>query len=189
MYSSTKLVACALIVAQLVGSIQCGYYDNTDKWVLSDKTKAFPENAVLGGYDSYGYENFVGRVVYSSSVLPARVRAETGYATYNTESVGNQSTSYELLVSNETVSYDWVRSFDGFLERNAVSVGTSATNERVYVCRGRTDGGIFIGTLYLAQRACFIRYENLPMRQLSKYEVLVRKHTPLAWAPFEVQIN
>ncbi|XP_023174927.1 uncharacterized protein LOC111602196 [Drosophila hydei] len=189
MYSSTKLVACVLIVAQLLGAVQCGVYDNTDSWLLSDKSKAFPENAVLGGYDSYGYENFVGRVLYSSSILPARVRAETGYATYNTDSIANQVTSYELLLSNETVSYDWVRSFDGFRERNAVSVGTSAANERVYVCRGRTDGGIFIGTLYLAQKVCFIRYENSPMRQLSKYEVLVRKHTPAAFTPFEVQVN
>ncbi|XP_017856753.1 PREDICTED: uncharacterized protein LOC108609542 [Drosophila arizonae] len=187
MYSSKKLIACALIVAQLVGLIQCEVYDNTDKWVLSNKSKAFPENAVLGGYDSYGYENFVGRVAYASSILPARVRAETGYATYNTESVGNQATSYELLVSNGTVSYDWVRSFDGFLERNAVSVGTSATNERVYVCRGRTDGGIFIGTLYLSQKKCSIKYENLPLRQLTKYEVLVRKATPEIYRAFQMK--
>ncbi|XP_064553841.1 uncharacterized protein LOC135439138 [Drosophila montana] len=189
MYSPTKLIACALIFAQLLGSIHCGVYDNTDNWVLSDKTANFPENAVLGGIDSYGYDNYVGRVVYSSSILPARVRAETGYATYNTEAVANQAASYELLVANETVSYHWVRSYDGFREKNAVSVGTSALNERVYVCRARTDGGIFIGTLYLAQKACIIRYESLPLREITKYEVLVRKVTPATWAPFDNQNN
>ncbi|XP_030555601.1 uncharacterized protein LOC115758941 [Drosophila novamexicana] len=189
MYSPTQLIAFTLIFAQLLGTIYCGVYDNTDRWVLSDKTQNFPENAVLGGIDSYGYENYVGRVVYSSSILPARVRSETGYTTYNTDTLANQATSYELLIANETVSYHWVRSYDGFRERNAVSVGTSALNERVYVCRARTDGGIFIGTLYLAQKVCFIRYENFPLRQISKYEVLVRQVSPAAWAPFVNQIN
>ncbi|EDW63486.1 uncharacterized protein [Drosophila virilis] len=187
MYS--KLITCALIFAQLLGTIYCGVYDNTDRWLLSDKSKNFPDNAVLGGIDSYGYDNYVARVPYASSIVPARVRSETGYATFNTQAVANQATSYELLVANETVSYHWVRSYDGFRERNAVSVGTSDLNERVYVCRARTDGGIFIGTLYLAQKVCFIRYENFPMRQISKYEVLVRQVTPAVWMPFDNQIN
>ncbi|EDW16906.1 uncharacterized protein LOC6575436 [Drosophila mojavensis] len=189
MNSSTKLFACALIAAQLLVAVHGGVFDFTDRWVDSDKAKPFPENAVLGGYDSEGYENYVGRIIAASSVLPARVRAETGYATYNSDSVSNQANSYDLLVSNETLSYEWVRSFDGFREKNPVSVGTSVTNERVYICRARTDGGLFIGTLYLSQRACFIRYENWPMRRLTKYEVLVRKLIPAPSSTFEVQVN
>lgn len=188
MYSSTKLIACALIFAQLLGTIRCGVYDLTDNWVNSDKTANFPDNAVLGGIDSDGYNSYVGRIIYASSVLPARVRAETGYATYNTDVIANQAAAYQLLISNSTLSYSWVRSYDGFRENNAVSVGTSDLNERVYVCRAKVDNGIFIGTLYLAKKMCFIRYENFPLRQLSKYEVLVRNVTPFL-PLFNNQIN
>ncbi|XP_034481451.1 uncharacterized protein LOC117787119 [Drosophila innubila] len=137
MYSAKQLSLLALVLAQLLGAIHCGIYDNTDSWILSDKTKNFPENAVLGGFDSNGYENFVGRVVSGANILPARVVAETGVASFNTESVSNTATSYELLVSNATVSYQWVRSYDGYREKNAVSVGTNSTNDRVYICRFR----------------------------------------------------
>ncbi|KAL7731564.1 hypothetical protein ACLKA6_013094 [Drosophila palustris] len=186
MYSAKQLSLLALVLAQLLGAIQCGVYDRTDTWVLSDKSKNFPENAVLGGFDTSGYDNYVGRVTYSSYILPARVVAETGSATYNTETVANTATSYELLVANETVSYHWKRSFDGYFEKNAVSVGTSNVNDRVYVCRGRTDSGLFIGTLILSQKYCIIRYGNLPLRQLAKYEVLVRKWKPAQWTPLIV---
>ncbi|XP_060655806.1 uncharacterized protein LOC132791043 [Drosophila nasuta] len=186
MYSAKQISLLALVLAQLLGAIQCGIYDYTDTWVLSDKTKNFPENAVLGGFDPNGYDNFVGRVVYSSSILPARIVAETGSASYNTESLANTATSYELLVANDTMSYHWVHSYDGYREKNAVSVGTSYTNERVYVCRCRTDGALFIGTLYPAQRTCIVRYGNLPLRQLEKYEVLVRKSKLAKWQPLLV---
>ncbi|XP_062131202.1 uncharacterized protein LOC133842209 [Drosophila sulfurigaster albostrigata] len=187
MYSAKQISLVALVIAQLLGAIQCGIYDYTDTWVLSDKTKNFPDNAVLGGFDPNGYDNFVGRVVYSSSILPARIVAETGSATYNTESLANTATSYELLVANDTMSYHWIHSYDGYREKNAVSVGTSYTNERVYVCRCRTDGALFIGTLYPAQRTCIVRYGNLPLRQLEKYEVLVRKTKLAKLQPLLVQ--
>ncbi|XP_017859087.1 PREDICTED: uncharacterized protein LOC108611122 [Drosophila arizonae] len=186
MYSSMKLFACAFIFAQMLGTIHCSSYDNTDNWVISDKTYNFPENAVLGGIDSDGYYSYVGRTDYASSVLPARVRAETGYATFNNDSLGKRAPYYELLVSNATLTYHWVRSYDGFREKHAVSVGTTVQDERVYVCRAKTDGGIFIGTLYLSKRLCFIRDESFPLRQFSKYEVLVRKVTPVQRAAINI---
>ncbi|EDW02986.1 uncharacterized protein LOC6562448 isoform X1 [Drosophila grimshawi] len=189
MYSPVQFTALALIFAQLLGAIHCGVYDNTDNWVLSSKSKSFPENAVLGGFDPEGYRSFVGRVLYAGSVVPARIRAETAYVTFNTDSVANTATSYEVLVSNETLSYQWVRSFDGFMEDNAVSVGTSSTNERVYICRARTYDAVFIGTLYLAQRKCNIRYESIPPKMYEKYEVLVRKQKPADCVHFDNQIN
>ncbi|XP_032598538.2 uncharacterized protein LOC116806384 [Drosophila grimshawi] len=189
MYSPVQFTALALIFAQLLGAIHCGVYDNTDNWVITDKSKSFPENAVLGGFDPEGYRSFVGRVFYVTSVVPARIRAETAYVTFNTESVASSATAYGILVSNATLSYQWVRSFDGFLEDNAVCVGTSSSDERVYICRAKTDGGLFIGTLYLSQRTCIIGYENLPLRKFEKYEVLVRKHKSIESIPFDNQIN
>ncbi|EDW02987.1 uncharacterized protein LOC6562449 [Drosophila grimshawi] len=189
MCSPVKLTALALIFAQLLGAIHCGEYDNIDNWVISYKSKNFPENAVLGGFDPAGYRNYVGRTLYSASVVPARIRAETGYVTFNTESVANTATFYEVLVSNATLSYHWVHSFDGFREDNAVCVGTSSTDERVYICRAKTDGGLLIGTLYPDIRTCIIRYENLPLRKFEKYEVLVRKNKSVKWIPFDNQIN
>ncbi|XP_034483038.1 uncharacterized protein LOC117788383 [Drosophila innubila] len=186
MYSAKQLSLLALVLAQLLGAIQCGVYDRADTWVLSDKSKNIPENAVLGGFDPDGYNNFVGRVTYSTYILPARVVAETGVASYNTETLANTATSYELLVANETVSYYWKRSFDGYWEKDAVSVGTSNVNDRVYVCRGRTDSALLIGTLILPQKYCIIRYANLPLRQLAKYEVLARKWKPATWMPLVV---
>ncbi|KAL7731958.1 hypothetical protein ACLKA6_017007 [Drosophila palustris] len=185
MYSAKHLSLLVLVLAQLLGAIHCGIYDYTDNWVFSDKTKNFPENAVLGGFDSNGYDNYVARVVSGANILPARVVAETGSASFNTESVGNTATSYDLLLSNATLSYQWVRSYDGYREKNAVSVGTNSTNDRVYVCRFRTDNGLFIGTLYLAQRKCIVKFGTLPLRQADKYEVLVREMKPAPWMPFE----
>ncbi|XP_030372879.1 uncharacterized protein LOC115622899 [Scaptodrosophila lebanonensis] len=184
MNSALKLTALVLVFVQLLGAIHGGVYDNTNLWVASDKTLELPESAVLGGFDPYGYYIYVGRVVYSSSILPARIVPETGTATYNTESLSNSATSYQVLVANETVSYHWVRSFDGYREKNAVSVGTSATNDRVFVCRAKTDGALLVGTLYLAQRVCIIKYQDLPLRKFDKYEVLIRKKELLQWQPF-----
>lgn len=92
------------------------YFSHSFNYVF--RSLHFPENAVLGGYDPYGYDNFMGRVLYQNSFLPSRVRAENGYASFNTVSEAIQAASYELLLSNETVSYAWVRSYDGFRELN-----------------------------------------------------------------------
>ncbi|XP_017840122.2 LOW QUALITY PROTEIN: uncharacterized protein LOC108598019 [Drosophila busckii] len=177
MNSVRHLKVVALILAQILVATECGVYDDTDKWIISGKALEFPNDAVLGGFDADGFDNYVGRVYYSSSsaVLPARVVPEKGYANYNTESVANKIASYEVLVANQTVSYHWVRSYDGYRERNAVCVGTNGYNDRVYVCRALTDNGLFIGTLFLADRRCYIRLENMPLRTFDKYEMLVRK--------------
>ncbi|XP_017071959.1 uncharacterized protein LOC108108419, partial [Drosophila eugracilis] len=155
-----------------------------DKWVIMDKTMDLPDEAVLGGIDSDGYYNYVGRVVYTSSILPARVVPELGKATYNTDTLGNDATTFEVLVSNATVSYHWKRSFDGYREKNAVSVGTNATNDRVFICRVRCDDAVFIGTLYLAKRVCIVKYVNLPLRQFDKYEILVRERHVDPFSPY-----
>ncbi|XP_017010042.2 uncharacterized protein [Drosophila takahashii] len=184
MYSTKSSVIVAVVLVQLVALIQGGVYSTEDKWVYLDKTMDLPEEAVLGGVDPDGYYNYVGRVVYSSNILPARVVPELGKATYNTDTLGNQATTYEVLVSNATVSYHWIHSFDGFREKNAVSVGTNASNDRVFICRVRCDEALFIGTLYLARRTCIVKYENLPLRSYDKYEILVRERHVAAFTPF-----
>ncbi|XP_016977746.1 uncharacterized protein LOC108043512 [Drosophila rhopaloa] len=184
MFSTKSIVIVAVVLVQLATLIQGGVYSNDDKWVLLDKTMDLPEEAVLGGFDPSGYYNYVGRVSNSGNILPARVVPELGKATYNTDSYGNQGTSYEVLVSNATVSYHWIRSFDGYREKNAVSVGTNFSNDRVFICRVRCDEGLFIGTLYLAKRMCSVQYENLPLRQFDKYEILVRERHVAAFSPF-----
>ncbi|XP_022218247.2 uncharacterized protein LOC111071293 [Drosophila obscura] len=176
MYSAKHTVVVALILVQLVGLIQGGTYSYEDTWANIYSSMEFPDNAVLGGLDSDGYYNYVGRVAYSSNILPARVVPELTKATYNTDTLSNTAyTSFQVLVSNATVSYHWKRSFDGFLEKNAVSVGTDSSNERVYICRFRADEGLYIGTLYLAKRVCIVKYGQNPLRQFDKYEVLVRE--------------
>ncbi|XP_034481458.1 uncharacterized protein LOC117787125 [Drosophila innubila] len=185
MYSAKQLSLLVLVLAQLLGAIHCAIYDNTDNWVLADKTKTFPENAVLGGFDSNGYDNFVARVVSGNNILPARVVSETGGASYNTDATAYTANSYELLVSNATLSYQWVRSYDGYREKNAVAVGTNSSNDLIYICRARVDNGQYIGSLYLAKRKCFIKIGTLALRQLEKYEVLVRESKSAPWSPFE----
>ncbi|KAH8379100.1 hypothetical protein KR009_003092, partial [Drosophila setifemur] len=168
----------------MVASIHGGVYSTDDKWVIVDRTADLPEGAVLDGMDPEGYRNYVGRVYYSSNVLPARVVAELNQATYNTDTLSNKVASYEILVGNATMSYHWIRSFDGYREKNAVSVGTNSLNDRVFICRARSDESVFIGTLYLAKRMCIIKYENLPLRQFDKYEILVRQRKAAEFMPF-----
>ncbi|XP_020801915.1 uncharacterized protein LOC110178954 [Drosophila serrata] len=184
MFSAKSSVIVAVILVQLVAFIQGGIYSTDDKWVVVDKTVDLPEEAVFGGFDPEGYYNYVGRVVYSSNILPARVVPELGRANYNTDTLGNQATSYEVLVGNATVSYHWIRSFDGFREKNAVSVGTNAVNDRVFICRVRCDEALFIGTLYLNKRMCIVKHENLPLRQFDKYEILVRERHVIDYVPY-----
>ncbi|KAH8296604.1 hypothetical protein KR054_008528, partial [Drosophila jambulina] len=159
----------------MVALIQGGVYSYEDKWVYVDKTMDVPEEVVLGGIDSEGYYNYVGRVASGYDILPARVVPELGKATFNSDISSSQTTSYNVLVGNATVSYHWIRSFDGFREKNAVSVGTNAANDRVYICRSRSNGGVFIGTLYLTKRMCMVSYENQNIQSFDKYEILVRE--------------
>ncbi|XP_001353961.2 uncharacterized protein [Drosophila pseudoobscura] len=189
MYYAKQSAVLALILVQLVGIIQGGVYSYEDTWVYPDKTLEFPDNVVLGGLDPEGYYNYVGRVVYSSNVLPARVVPELSKASYNTDTLSNTATSYEVLVSNATVSYRWKRSFDGFLEKRAVPVGTNSFGDRVYICRFRADEGLFIGTLYLGKRVCIVKYGENPLRQSDKYEILVRERQAAEFIPFDAQIE
>lgn len=184
MFSAKSSAIVAVVLVQMVALIHGGVYSYEDKWVYLDKTLDLPEEAILGGVDPDGYYTYVGRVTYSSNILPARVVPELGKATYNTDTLGNQATTYEVLVSNATVGYHWIRSFDGFREKNAVSVGTNALNERVFICRVRCDESIFIGTLYLSKRMCIVKYDNFPLRQFDKYEILVRERHVAAVSPF-----
>ncbi|EDV51909.1 uncharacterized protein LOC6546393 [Drosophila erecta] len=184
MFSAKRSVVVAVVLVQLVALIQGGVYSHEDMWVYLDKTMDVPDEAILGGVDPEGYNTYVGRVAYSSNILPARVVPELGKATYNTDTLGNQASTYEVLVSNATVSYHWIRSFDGFREKSAVSVGTNAANDRVYICRARCDEALFIGTLYLAKRMCIVKYDNFPLRQFDKYEILVRQRHVAAFSPF-----
>ncbi|XP_017010047.2 uncharacterized protein [Drosophila takahashii] len=183
MYSFKSLIIAAVLV-QMVVVIQGGIYSTEDTWVLADRTKDLPEDAVLGGIDPEGYYNYVGRVTYVSNVLPARVVPELGRATSNTDTLNFVTVTYEVLVSNATVSYEWIRSYDGFREKNAVSVGTNTANDRVFICRIRSDDAVFIGTLYPSKRKCIVKYDNLPLREFAKYEILIRKRHVAPFVPY-----
>ncbi|KAH8333017.1 hypothetical protein KR074_011343 [Drosophila pseudoananassae] len=186
MFAAKSSAILTIIIAQFVAFIQGGVYNNQDKWVLMDKTMDLPENAVFGGIDPANYYSYVGRTVYSSSIMPTRVVPELGKATFNTETSSMEATSFEVLVSNETISYHWKRSFDGFREKNAVSVGTNSANDRVFICRARSNTAYIIGTLVMTQRSCIIKYETLPVRYHDKYEILVREHNLAQWMPHGV---
>lgn len=145
-------------------------------WVAGNLSYPLPSNVVLGGFDPYGYYTYVGRVTYATNVLPARVVAETGVAHFNTDTISNKGVTYQLLTTRPNVDFEWVRSFDGYYERDAVAVGTTHWNERVYICRAKADGGLLIGTLFLSKKNCIIKNDDLPLRQFDKYETLVAKY-------------
>lgn len=184
MYSYKGLIIVTVVLVNLVTLIKGAVYSTDDKWILADRTQDLPDEAVLGGFDSDGYINYVGRVYYVNNVLPARVVPELGRATFNTDEANFATITYEVLVSNATVSYQWIRSFDGFREKNAVSVGTNVANERVFVCRIRCAGGVFIGTLYPSKRRCIVKYDNLQLYESDKYEILVRQRQVAPFMPF-----
>ncbi|XP_034480401.1 uncharacterized protein LOC117786321 [Drosophila innubila] len=150
-------------------------YDNEYTWVTGNLSITVPANAVIGGFDPYGYYTYIGRVIYSTNILPARVVAEKGIAYFNTDTVSYRLVNYQLLLAEDNVSFEWIRSFDGYQERNAVSVGTTHWNENVYMCRAKADGGLLVGTLFLSRKVCIIKNEDLPLRQFDKYEILVAR--------------
>ncbi|XP_017111712.1 uncharacterized protein LOC108135480 [Drosophila elegans] len=186
MNSAKNSKILVVVLLQMVVHIQGGVYNTEDNWALVDRTRDLPEEAVLGGYDPEGYYNYVGRVTYVSSILPARVVAELQRATYNTDTLNFATVNYEVLVSNATVSYHWIRSFDGYREKNAVSVGTDTVNNRVFICRIHCDDALFIGTLYLSKRKCIVKYDNLPVREFDKYEILVRERHVVPLLPNDI---
>ncbi|XP_017058885.1 uncharacterized protein LOC108099767 [Drosophila ficusphila] len=169
MYKAACLVLALFAVALAVPST----YDTEHVWKAGNLSYVVPDNAVLGGFDPYGFNTYVGRVIYANSILPARVVVETGVAYFNTETLSSKLLVYDILVAERNVNYVWVRSFDGFYEKGAVAVGTTNKNERVFCCRAKTDGGVLIGTLLLSQKLCIIKHETLALRKFDKYEVLV----------------
>ncbi|SPP76500.1 uncharacterized protein LOC117579603 [Drosophila guanche] len=166
-------VACIVFALFAVASAVPSAFDTEHVWKAGNLSYPFPGNAILGGFDPYGYNIYIGRVKYSNTILPARVVAETGVAYFNNQLTSSKATSYDLLVAGRNVNYLWVRSFDGLYERYAVSVGTSVYNERVFMCRAKTDGGLLIGSLFLSEKLCIIKHETLALRKFDKYEVLV----------------
>ncbi|XP_017030929.1 uncharacterized protein [Drosophila kikkawai] len=169
MYKAACLVLALFAVANAVPST----YDTEHVWKAGNLSYIVPQDAILGGFDPYGYNTYVGRVKSGSDILPARVVVETGTAYFNTETASSKLLVYDILVAERNLRYVWVRSFDGFYEKGAVAVGTNVKNERVYCCRARTDGGLLIGTLLLSQKVCIIKHETLALRKFDKYEVLV----------------
>lgn len=151
------------------------FLDTEQVWVAGNLSYTIPTNAIVGGYDPYGYPTYVGRVKAGTDILPARVVVESGTAYYNTATTSGKSLIYDFLVAERNVHYVWQRSYDGFYENNAVAVGTTPKNERVYICRSKCDGGILIGTLLLSQKMCIIKHESLSLNKFAKYEVLVAR--------------
>ncbi|XP_039486253.1 uncharacterized protein LOC120448353 [Drosophila santomea] len=167
-------VACAVLALFAVAYAVPSAYDTEHVWKAGNLSYVIPNNAVVGGFDPYGFNTYVGRVKYVNDILPARVVAETGTAYFNTETASSKLLVYDILVAERDVNYVWVRSFDGFYENGAVAVGTTLKNERVFCCRAKADGGILIGTLLLStQKLCIIKHESLALRKFDKYEVLV----------------
>ncbi|XP_016930868.4 uncharacterized protein [Drosophila suzukii] len=169
MYKVACLVLALFAVAYAIPSA----YDTEHVWRAGNLSFVIPDNAVLGGFDPYGFNTYVGRVKYINDILPARVVAETGVAYFNTPTVSSKLLIYDILLADRYTNYVWVRSFNGFYEKGAVAVGTTAKNERVFCCRAKTDGGVLIGTLLLSEKLCIIKHETLPLRKFDKYEVLV----------------
>ncbi|XP_022218272.1 uncharacterized protein LOC111071309 [Drosophila obscura] len=170
-------VACVVFALFAVGSAVPSTFDTEHVWKAGNLSYPFPGDAILGGFDPYGYNIYIGRVKYSNTILPARVVAETGVAYFNNQLTSSKATTYDLLVAQRNVKYLWVRSFDGLYERYSVSVGTSNLNERVFMCRAKTDGGLLIGSLFLSEKLCIIKHETLALRKFDKYEILVAQPT------------
>ncbi|XP_016984748.1 uncharacterized protein LOC108048524 [Drosophila rhopaloa] len=170
MYKVASLVLALFAVVYAVPSA----YDTVHVWRAGNLSYTVPENAILGGFDPYGYNTYVGRVKYVNDVLPARVVVETGTAYFNTPTASSKLLVYDLLVAERNVNYVWVRSFDGFFEKGLVAAGTTSKNELSFFCRARADAGYLIGTLLLSsQKTCIIKHESLSLRKFDKYEVLV----------------
>ncbi|XP_034482877.1 uncharacterized protein LOC117788270 [Drosophila innubila] len=169
-------VACLLLVA-LFGVVYAvpSQYDSEQVWLPGNLSYPLPSNALVGGFDSFGYKLYVGRVNFTGTIAPCSVKAATGVADGNTELYTFTERTYQLLTTKDNMDYEWIRSYDGILEDNAVSVGTSALNERVFICRAKSDDGIIVGSLFLTKKACLIKGLTTfnYIHSFDKYEVLI----------------
>ncbi|KAH8352667.1 hypothetical protein KR084_005594, partial [Drosophila pseudotakahashii] len=144
--------------------------DTEHTWVAGFLSLPFPKNAILGGVSTLGYYVYVGRVKYEG-VFPVQVIAETGEITWNNGTYAYVGTkNYELLVASSNSSFEWITSHDGKYERGLVAVGTSTSDERVFVCRAITPRGQLPGTLILSLKVCRVSGSTV---KYDKYEVLV----------------
>ncbi|KAL7731959.1 hypothetical protein ACLKA6_017008 [Drosophila palustris] len=168
--------ACLLLVALFgVAYAVPSQYDAEQVWVAGNLSFPLPSNALVGGLDPYGYKLYVGRLNFTGTIAPCSVVAETGVAAGNTELYTFTARNYQLLTTKDNMAYEWIRSYDGILEENAVSVGTSALNERVFICRAKSDDGIIIGSLFLTKKTCLVSALTTfnYIHSYDKYEVLI----------------
>lgn len=149
--------------------------DAEQVWVAGNLSYPIPSNALIGGVDPYGYKLYVGRLNFTGTIAPCSVKAETGVASGNTDKYTFIERNYQILTARNNMDYEWIRSYDGILEDDAVSVGTSSSNERVFICRAKSDEGIIIGSLFLTKKACLIQALTTfnYIHSFDKYEVLV----------------
>ncbi|KAI8035364.1 uncharacterized protein LOC128253498 [Drosophila gunungcola] len=147
-------------------------FDTEHTWVAGHLSLPFPRNAVLGGVSTEGHYVYVGRVKYFGA-FPVQVKAETGEITWNNGTYAYVGTkNYEILVSSDHYSFEWVSSHDGKYERGLVASGTSSINERIFVCRAITPSGQLPGTLILSLKGCRVAGSTV---KYDKYEVLVAR--------------
>ncbi|XP_030372060.1 uncharacterized protein LOC115622297 [Scaptodrosophila lebanonensis] len=166
-------IACAIITLCVVGAAtQAGIADTIHTWVPGNVSLPLPRGAVFAGLDPDWYNIYVGRLhPANNGVYPAKIKLPTG-AIYLAGTTSKYWTkSYDILIATDGRSYEWVRSFDGHLERNAVSVGTSSSGERVYICRVLLDGAVVMGNLFGQSRVCAAKHDSYV--ESDKYEVLV----------------
>jgi hypothetical protein len=129
-----------------------------------------PPGALAGGHEANGQPLYVCRANLNNAEHAGKIRP--GFDGCNIGYGGREEVvpTYDVLVERRP---RWVGERDGAIPANAVGVGQEHGIE-IFVCRGSFQGGVHVGKIQPAFRACNIGFGGRE-EKVNPYEVLVSR--------------
>ncbi|KAF6197505.1 hypothetical protein GE061_020131 [Apolygus lucorum] len=146
-----------------------------DLLVTSPSTQT-PNNPVLGGFDEYGRDLFVGRAFKDNNLLPCYVTPGS-YCVFSNNDVTDGNNTFDYLVGGVVYyangpKYSWLRNHRGEVPPAAVTLGQTKDGDPLFVGRAEFGSGLYIGKVVPNQGL----YIGLGGRSMffPDYEILVQ---------------
>ena len=84
-------------------------------------------------------------------------------------------TSYEVLVVEENVQYEWKTSSNGEIPQGAIKGGYTMNGELLYIGRALHEGVLLCGKIQPSHEAIYVSYRNKE-HKYSSYEILIARN-------------
>ncbi|KAF6207238.1 hypothetical protein GE061_018479 [Apolygus lucorum] len=130
-----------------------------DLLVTSPSTQ-IPNYPILGGFDEYGRDLFVGRAFKDNDLLPCYVTPGS-YCVFSNNDVTDGNNTFDYLVGGVVYAngpkYSWLRNHRGEVPPAAVTLGQTKDGDPLFVGRAEFGSGLYIGKV-VPNQALFAVY-------------------------------